>query len=178
MSMSITGLVSRMLRPARVVRIARQPAGWFAVGRQLEPVIAWGQLDDSKVVGLVADRHGLCAVVGRRWHGYLPAAPFGASDVQVDPPHVAFPVADLKEGIGDISKIWDAAGHSAIYGRLRAAAELEWAGRALSAFVVDPERFLRRHVELLVEHAHAADLDDDWRTAFAHIHDNAGGPKP
>ena len=57
---------------------------------------------------------------------------------------------------------------------LRKAAEQEWAGAALLNFVADPDKFLRRHLELLVEHQRAADLDDSERDFLAGL--LAGNP--
>jgi hypothetical protein len=39
-------------------------------------------------------------------------------------------------------------------------------------FLRGSRKFLRRYFELLVEHAHPAELDDDWRSALATINDS------
>ena len=159
--------IRRRLRPPRIVAIARRPAGWFAVSSDgVRDVLGWGRYADGQVVGLVADRRGLRPAPGRRFRGYL----LGAGDVQVSPPAVAFPVADLVEAIGDnLANPWTSDAQGAIYSRLRIAARAEWASAALIAFVANPDKFLRRHLEMLVEHGRAAELDDDWRAGLATI---------
>lgn len=162
--------IRRQLRPPQIVAIERRPAGWLAVGpRGLRGVVAWGQLDDGQVVGLVAGRHGLRVASGRRFRGYLPGVP-RAGDLQLTPPPVTFTVGDLVDAIGDdLANPWTSEAQGAIYSRLRIAARAEWANTALLAFVADPDKFLRRHLEMLVEHGRAAELDDDWRAALAAI---------
>jgi hypothetical protein len=73
------------------------------------------------------------------------------------------------EAIGDVRKASTADELAAIYGRLKIAAEQEWASAALLSFVADPDRFLRRHLELIVEHGRPAELDDEWQSALASI---------
>lgn len=151
--------IRRLVHPPRVVRVCVRPAGWFAVGRRrLHDVVAWAQLEDGQVVGLVAGRRGLRPTVGWRSRGYLPPQAFSGRDVQLSPPAIVIPVADLVEAIGDPARTSTMEELAAIYDRLKMAAENEWAGDALRAFVADPERFLRRHLELLLEHAHPVEL--------------------
>jgi hypothetical protein len=162
--------IRRLLRPPLIVAVARRPAGWHAVARRLHDVVAWAQLDDDQVVGLVVDRRGLRPATGRRFHGYLPAAASSMRDVQLALPEVVFPVADLVEAIADdLANPWTSEAQVAIYSRLRIAAEQEWAGRALISFVADPDEFLKRHFRLVIEHSHRAELDAAWRAAFASI---------
>jgi hypothetical protein len=161
-------VVRRLLRPPRVVAVARRPAGWFAVGRRrLHDVVALAQLEDGQVVGLVASRRGLRPTVGRGWHGYLPPQAFSGRDVQLSPPAIVIPVVDLVAAIGDPARTSTIEEHAAIYGRLKIAAEDEWATEALRSFVADPERFLRRHIELLAEHFDPAELDASQRDFLA-----------
>jgi hypothetical protein len=161
--------IRRLIRPPRVVSLTRRPAGWFAVGRRrLHDVVAWAQLEDGQVVGLVADRRGLRPATGRRFHGYLAASPHSGRDIQLAPPAVSVPVVDLDEAIGS-GDVWTSDAQAAIYDRLRLAADSEWAWRAFSAFVADPERFLRRHFALITEHGRAAELDADWRAGLESI---------
>jgi hypothetical protein len=157
--------IRRVLRPPSIVAVTRRPAGWFAVSRGLRDVIAWAQLEDGQVVGLVAGRRGLRPAAGRGFRGYLPAAPHGAHDIQLSPPAVTVPVADLQEALGE--EPWTSEAQLAIYDRLRTAADSEWATKAFCAFIADPDRFLRRHGELRVEHAHAAELDAGERAFLA-----------
>jgi len=159
--------IARLLRPPRIVAVARRPGGWLAVsGSGARDVVAWARYADQTVAGLVADRRGLRPATGRRFRGYL----LGAGDVQLSPPAVAFAVADLVEAIGDdLANPWTSEAQAAIYSRLRIAARAEWASAALLAFVADPDKFLRRHLEMLVEHQRAAELDDDWRVGLATI---------
>lgn len=163
--------IRHLLRPPRIVAVTRRPAGWLAISSSgLRDVIAWAELDDGQVVGLVADRGGLRPAAGRRFRGYLPPVALRSSDVQAFPPDTTIPVADLDEAIGDdLANPWTSEAQAAIYSRLRIAAETEWAGRALLSFVADPERFLRRHLELRVEHLHPAELDAHWRAGLATI---------
>jgi hypothetical protein len=79
---------------------------------------------------------------------------------------VVFAVADLHEAIRDVANPRSEAGQLAIYGRLRAAFESEWAGRALANFVVDPDRFLFMYFDAVVEHGEAAALDEESRAFF------------
>lgn len=162
--------IRRLFAPPRIVAIERRPAGWFAVsGDGVRDVLAWARYADDQVVGLVADRRGLRRATGPRFHGYLPGVP-RAGDVQLSPPVVAFAVADLVEAIGDdLANPWTSEAQAAIYSRLRIAARAEWASAALLAFVADPEKFCRRHLEMLVEHGRAAELDEDWRAGLAAI---------
>ena len=174
--MRLTVRIRQLVRPPRVAAVTRRPAGWFALGRRrLHDVVAWALLDDGQIVGLVAYRHGLRPATGRRFHGYLPAAPHSSSDVQLSPPAVAVPVADLAEAIGDAANPWTTEAQAAIYGRLKMAAENEWAAKALLVFITDPERFLRRYFELLVEHGRPSELDDEWRAGLASINAHAAG---
>ena len=168
--------IRRQLSPPRVVAVTRRPAGWFVVSSDgVRDVIAWARYADGQVVGLVSARGGLRPATGRRVHGYLPAAPHGAGDVQLSPPAVAFPVADLDAAINDdLANPWTSDAKAAIYSRLCVAAEQEWAGRCLSSFLADPDKFLRRHLEMLVEHGRAADLDDSERDFLAGL--LAGNP--
>jgi hypothetical protein len=160
--------IRRLLSPPRIIAVTRRPAGWLAVGRRgLCPVVAWGQLDDGEVVGLVADRRGLRRATGPRFHGYLPGVP-RTGDVQLSPPAVAFPVPDLVAAIADdLANPWTSEAQIAIYSRIRSAAQAEWASAALLAFLADPDKFLRRHLEMLVEHHRRAELDDEWRAGLA-----------
>ena len=157
----ITQLV-RLFRPPRIVAVTRRPAGWFAVGRRaLHDVLAWGVLADGEVVALVASRGGLRPAVGRGWHGFLPAAPHAASDVQITPPPVSVPPADLVEAIGD-GNPWE--NLEAIQARLRlAVAESDWSRQAALAMITDPKRFIALHLRAVAEHGHAAVLDSNGR---------------
>ncbi len=175
--------IRRRLRPPRIRRVSSRPAGWLAVGRRrLEPIVAWALYDDGCVRALVADRRGLRPAMGWKFRGYLPGAARSSRDVQLAPPAVSVPVADLEEAIGPLTDVlteaiadpdpptetaWRAL--DAVYNRLEAAARAEWAIDALCAFVVAPKRFLQRHLELVVEHAHAAELDPTERAFLASL---------
>lgn len=174
--MSILARIRQQLRPPQIVAVTRRPAGWFAVSRSgLCDVIAWARYEDGQVVGLVADRRGLRPATGQHFHGYLPAAPHSASDIQLSPPAVAVPAADVVEAIGDPSNTMTPEAQLAIFERLKMAAETEWAAAALSAFIADPERFLRRHLELIVEHGRPAELDAEWQAGLASITEPPAG---
>jgi hypothetical protein len=149
--------LARVLRPPVVTAITRHPAGYLAVERHgLRNVLAWGQTNTG-IVGLVADRRGgLHPARGR----FLPGGLHDATEVTV--PVGGVPVADLEEAIGP-GNPWTPDAQAAIYERLRAAAQVEWASRSLAAFVTDPTDFLKRHFQLIAEHGRAADLDDDTR---------------
>lgn len=162
--------IRQQLRPPPIVAVTRRPAGWFAVGLHgLRDVIAWARYEDGRVVGLVAGRCGLEPAAGRRFQGYLPAVPRSASDTQLSPPAVVFPAVDLREAIGDAADWLTSEAQAEIYDRLMEAARDEWAGAALVAFVADPKRFLRRHLELIVEHGRPAELDAEWQAGLASI---------
>lgn len=166
-------ILRRLIRPPRIVGVTRRPAGWFAVGRRrLHDVVAWAQLEDGHIVGLVTVRRGLRPATGMRFRGYLPGAAHSGRDVQLSPPAIEVPVADVVEAIGDT---WTSDEHGAIYDRLKIAEKDEWAGAALRAFIADPERFLRRHFEMLVEHSHPAELTDEWTADLAAINSQAVG---
>jgi hypothetical protein len=171
--MNIAQLLARLRRtiyPPRIVAVTRRPAGWFAVNsRGLRDVIAWARYDNGQVVGLVPGRRGLRPATGRHFHGYLPAAPCNSSDIQLSPPAVAMPVADLVEAIGDAANPWTSDAQAAIYDRLKQAARDEWASSAFVAFVANPQRFLERHFELIVEHNRPASLDAAWSAGLASI---------
>ena len=153
--------IRRLLRPPRVVAVTRRPAGWLAVGRRrLESVVAWAVLEDGQVVGLVADRRGLRPSRGWRYAGYLPGAAHSARDVQLSPPAVTVPVADLTEAIGDAPDPLTPEAIAVIGDRLWNAAKDEWAVDALLASEADPMQFLMRHFRLIAEHGRPADLDD------------------
>lgn len=142
----------------RIVAVTRRPAGWFAVlkGDRLGDVLAWGQLSDGSVVGLVAGRSGLRIATGR---GYLPAVPLGGEEaVQPDPPDgIRFPPPDLVAAIGDGAL--DAAHRAEIEQRLRAAVDdSDWCRSAYVAYITDPALFIARHFNRSAEHMYAADL--------------------
>jgi len=166
--MSIFAKLRRLLRPPRIRRISVRPAGWFAVsGDGVRDVIAWARYSDDSVAGLVAARRGLRPATGRRFHGYMPAAPHDATDVQLAPPAVAFPVADLVEAIGDAPDPWTPDALGDVFSRLRLAAAADWATVALQGFVSDPTAFLLRHFRLVAEHGRAAELDAAERDFLA-----------
>jgi hypothetical protein len=170
--------VRRLLHPPRVTAITRRPAGYFAVGRNgLSDVIAWALYDDGQVVGLISDGNGgMRPAMGRHFRGYLPAAALrGAEDVQKTPPPVAFPVADLQAAIADLKNPWTQDAQLAIYTRLRAAAEAEWAAAALCSFIANPDRFLRLYFERVAEHGQAAELSDPERGWLADLINTRGG---
>lgn len=168
--MKYVDVVRRLVRPPRVVALTRHPAGWFAVGRRrLHDVVAWAQLEDGDVVGLVASRRGLRPAVGRGWRGYLPAIAHSGRDVQVSPPAVVAPVADLEEAVRGVADPWSSDGQAVIYGRLCEAASVEWASRALAEYARDPKGFLRNHFALVAEHWRPAELDVEWRSGLASI---------
>ncbi len=163
-------VVRRLVRPPRVVALTRHPAGWFAVGRRrLHDVVAWARYEDGDVVGLVASRRGLRPAVGRAWRGYLPAIPHSSSDVQLSPPAVVAPVADLEAAVRSVADPWSPDGQAVIYARLREAASVEWASRALAEYAWDPERFLRNHFALIAEHWRPAELDVEFAAGLASI---------
>ncbi len=162
----------RHLRPPRVVGVTRRPAGWLAVGsRRLETVVCWAVLEDGEVVGLVAGRRGLRPATGRSFHGFLPGGARSSYDVQASPPEISVPPADLIEAIGPIALAYSGsqAALGDIYGRLKVASEEEWAVEAMIAFIADPAGFLRRHLELVLEHHDPADLDADERLAWRQL---------
>jgi hypothetical protein len=177
--MNIAQLLARLRRtihPPGIVAVTRRPAGWFAVSRGgLCDVIAWARLADGQVVGLVADRRGLKPAVGRHFDGYLPAVPRSASDIQPSPPAVVFPAVDLREALGTAAFSLTSEAQNEIYDRLMEAARDEWAGAAFVAFTEDPKRFLRRHLELIVEHGRPAELDAEWQAGLASITEPSAG---
>ncbi len=163
-------VLRRLLHPPRVMSVTQHPAGWFALdGRRLHDVVAWARLEDGDVVGLVATRRGLRPAVGRGWRGYLPAVPHSGSDVQVSPPAIVTSVSDLEEALRGVADPWSSDGQAVIYGRLREAASVEWASRALAEYAWDPTRFLRNHFALIAEHWRPAELDVEWRAGLASI---------
>jgi hypothetical protein len=164
--MSIFTQLARMIHPPRIVAVTRRPAGWFAVGRRgLSDVVAWAITTDDVVVGLVAGRRGLVPAVGHAWRGFLPASPHGQADVRPTPPPISVPVPDLVAAIGDANP-WEPAAQAAIYARLRLAAMDEWARPAFAAYIADPTTFVKRYMEMYVEHQHVAELDHEARAFF------------
>lgn len=162
----IIAQLARLLAPPRIVAVTRRPAGWWAVaaGDRLADVIAWGQLSDGEVVGLIARRRGLGIARGR---GFLPAVPLGGDDaVQPKPPDgVSFAPADLVAAIG--TGEFDAAHRAKIEARLRLAVDDgAWARQAYVSYIENPALFLARHLNRVVEHRHAAVLGADERAFF------------
>lgn len=169
-AIALIAALRRLIRPPRIVAVTRRPAGWLVVGRRrLEPIVAWARLDDGRVVGLIADRGGLRPVTGQRFHGYLPGAARSARDVQLSAPEVSVPVVDVVEAIGDAADPWTVDELGAIYGRLKLAADHEWATAALQTFIEDPTRFLRNHYALIAEHGRPAELAADVREWLASL---------
>jgi hypothetical protein len=171
--------LARLLHPPRVVRVTSRPR-WFAVGRRLENVVAWGLLADGSVVGLVPDRRGgLRPARGWGWHGFLPGAPLSASDVQRDPPtDVRFVAADLTEALGDPRDFGSPQALAEIYSRLRDAVDdSAWARQALVGLLESGERYLTLHLRSIAEHGHAADLTADERAFLASL-TAAPNPEP
>ncbi len=161
----------RALLASRVIRISARPR-YFAVTRRggLHEVVAWGQRADGSIVGLIADRRGgLSPATGWWWTGWLPGAPRSIEDVSESMPEVVVPVADLVEAISlGVGNPFAPESMAEVYAKLRTAAESEWAQATLRAFLDDPARLIRRHLELISEHGRPT-TDAAWLEQFAAI---------
>ena len=88
--------------------------------------------------------------------------------VPPSPPAVRSWPADLDELIRAVEDPWRPESQLRIYNELKAAADREWAWRALLAYATaGPDRFLRRYLELRVEHSQPAELTAAEREWFA-----------
>jgi hypothetical protein len=93
--------------------------------------------------------------------------PFGGRAVPPSPPAVCSWPGDLDALISAIDDPWRPESQLRIYDELKAAADREWAWRALLAYATNPDRFVRRYLELRVEHSQPAELAADERKWFA-----------
>jgi hypothetical protein len=161
--------LSPLLMPPRIVRITARPR-WLALDRRgrLHEVVAFAQREDGSTVGLVADRRGGLRPVRAGWR-WLPGAPHSLEDALDSPPEVVVPVVDLTDAIPlDGVSPFTPEAIAELYAKLRAAAESEWARVTLAAFLEDPARLIRRHLELISEHGRPT-TDAAWLEQFAAI---------
>jgi hypothetical protein len=96
---------------------------------------------------------------------------FGRRAAPPSPPATRSWPTDLDELIRAVEDPWRPDSQLQLYDALKAAADGEWAWKALLAYATaGPDRFLRRYLELRVEHSQPAELtaaEREWFAALA-----------